>query len=507
VKEFFSGDLIEGKYRVKHLLGEGGMSRVYLVEDVHTFHRWAMKVTKPPGELGSTSQEAYNKFLKEISILTTIKHPNLPALEDYFASGDHYVIIEEYIEGESLGAFMERKLPGEPEVVRWALTLCSVLDLLHRNGIVFRDLKPANIMRRPDGEVKLIDFDIARHYKEGKLQDTMLLGTPGYAAPETYGKAQSDERSDIFSLGATIHHLMSGMDPQDDPFHFQPLGQLRMGVNPALQAIVDTCLKMKPSERYQTIEDVALALEGLRNMKNTTQPGGLSSHPCTGSLPALDFLPSHWVDSLSDMAIFVDNTVARFTGKPPAHPPVLKSLLTGPPSVKTRKVTNWNPYAGSSFDVYQDTYLYYPGKMTGVSLGISSPKIRPGHLMVVNLFFSLSYRNFGSYIPRPLELSFHFVMPLDQNYTEGCGSLAEIPGAVIEYEVSTPNCWSGDASGTVIQVVHDRSFVRVLMKWRPQQGLPPLMYDIARPWRGPRLLVHAECSDYSWQYTKGFVIY
>jgi serine/threonine protein kinase len=94
--------------------------------------------------------------------------------------------------------------------VNWSLTLCGVLNLLHQNGITFRDLKPANIMLKPDGAIKLIDFDIARYYKPGSLQDTMLLETPGYAALETYGKTQSDPRSDIFSLGATMYHPITG---------------------------------------------------------------------------------------------------------------------------------------------------------------------------------------------------------------------------------------------------------------------------------------------------------
>jgi len=141
MSELYAGDVVEGKYRVLKLLGEGGMNRVYLVEDLQATRKWALKLTRSPGELQASQPEVYNKFLREVAMLTTLKHANLPRVEDYFPMGSQYCIIEEYIEGESLEQHIQSNLPREGDVVTWAITLCDVLELLHSNNIIFRDLK------------------------------------------------------------------------------------------------------------------------------------------------------------------------------------------------------------------------------------------------------------------------------------------------------------------------------------------------------------------------------
>ncbi len=223
-------------------------------------------------------------------------------------------------------------------------------------------------------------------------------------------------------------------------------------------------------------------------------------------MPALDFLPSHWIESISDAATFIDDTIARFTGKPPVHPPLLKGALTRRPPMHLRLINNWGHYKGNSFAIYQDTYLYYSGRVTGISPGMSSLQVQPGHILVVNFSFSVPYPGYGNYAPRPLALKVLFLMPLDEHFTQGCGTFAVIPGSVIEYTMATPNCWSGDSSGTVIDVVHNHSYVRVLLKWQPDKAIASLKYDTGKPWQGPRVMVHAECGEYGWQYTKGFII-
>lgn len=220
---FNPGEVIEGKYRILSLLGEGGMNRVYLVESIDDSRKWALKVTREPGEIDSSKQELYNFFLKEIAILATMKHPALPIIEDYFTLGEQCCVVEEFIEGSTLEERANLGLPSENEVILWGISLCEILQALHKNGIIFRDLKPSNIMLMASGALRLIDFSIARYYKAGKLSDTALLGTPGYAAPECYGSGQSDARSDIYSLGATMHQLITGKDPRDNPFSFKPV--------------------------------------------------------------------------------------------------------------------------------------------------------------------------------------------------------------------------------------------------------------------------------------------
>jgi len=256
MQDYVYGDVVNGQYRVVRLIGQGGMNKIYLVEDLKGECSYAMKVTRDPSEIQMNAPEAYNKFLREIAVLTTIKHPVLPGINDYFVFEDKYYIIEEYIQGQSLADYISRNLPSPNDVIRWALLLCSVLETLHSNSIIFRDLKPDNIMLTTEGKVKLIDFDISRRYKEGQLVDTMLLGTPGYAAPEAYGKTQSDTRSDIYSLGATMHHLLTGINPQDRPFQFEPLDTARPGLDKRLVRLIDAMLSMNPEQRPQSIEEI-----------------------------------------------------------------------------------------------------------------------------------------------------------------------------------------------------------------------------------------------------------
>ena len=133
----------------------------------------------------------------------------------------------DFIEGQTLEDYLA-KAPGEKlplqEVLEIGIQLCKVLDYLHTRQppIIFRDLKPANVMRAPDGHLYLIDFGIARLFKPGKKKDTIALGSPGYAAPEQHGRGQTTERADIYSLGATLHQLLSGRDPSEKPFQFPP---------------------------------------------------------------------------------------------------------------------------------------------------------------------------------------------------------------------------------------------------------------------------------------------
>jgi serine/threonine protein kinase len=257
-------DVVKGHYRVHKLLGEGGMNRVYLVSEIKGAKKYALKVTKAPGEVDSSLQEVYSQFQREISILTTHSHPALPRVVEHFTEGGNCCVVEEYIRGVSMESHVALKLPDQIDVVDWGIALCDVLDYLHKEGIIFRDLKPANIILKKNGRVKLIDFDIARFYKKGKKADTTSLGTPGYAAPETYGDSQSDVRSDIYSLGATLHHLITGVCPEPVPFHFEPICRLRPGVSPKLARIIERALSMNPRKRFNSALDMKQQLMVLK---------------------------------------------------------------------------------------------------------------------------------------------------------------------------------------------------------------------------------------------------
>jgi serine/threonine protein kinase len=253
---YAQGDIVQGKYKVHKLLGEGGMNRVYLVNELKGKNKYALKVTKVPSEVDSSLQEIYNQFQREIAILTTHSHPTLPRVVDYFNDGGTYCVVEEYIRGVSLDKHVALRLPDQDQVIDWGIALCEALDYLHKDNIIFRDLKPANIILKKNGKVKLIDFDIARFYKKGRKDDTTSLGTPGYAAPETYGDSQSDARSDIYSLGATLHHVITGVCPEPVPFHFDPIGTVRPEVSPKLIWIIEKALSVNPRKRFNSAADM-----------------------------------------------------------------------------------------------------------------------------------------------------------------------------------------------------------------------------------------------------------
>lgn len=321
---FSPGDEIKGAsiYRVLRLLGEGGMNRVYLVEEKKSGSKWAMKVTKKPAEINSSQKEIFAKFLREVSMLTELSHPGLPRVEEYFVIGDEYLIIEEFVRGVTLEKHCRVKCPDESEVIDWALRICGILEYLHEKKVIFRDLKPANIILKRSGKLKLIDFDIARFYRNGQKYDTELLGTPGYAAPECYGKSQSDARSDIYSFGATLHNLLTGIDPENTPFQFEPIEKIRRDTSASLIKIVNKALSLKPKDRFQSIAEMRKKL--LRLEEDCAQTAARQSAKASGSpsriavayknmmqdVGVLDFMK--WYSSLNTIERYVLITIVVF---------------------------------------------------------------------------------------------------------------------------------------------------------------------------------------------------
>jgi eukaryotic-like serine/threonine-protein kinase len=227
--------LLKQRYQIISLLGQGGMGAVYKAEDIQLGNRpVAVKEMSQRSLSPQEIIEATDAFKREAHMLASLVHPNLPRIYDHFNEGGLWYLVMDYIEGKTLEEHLKAKggmLPLD-EVVALGIQLCTVLDYLHtrQKPIIFRDLKPTNVMLTPDGHLYLIDFGIARHFKPGQARDTANFGSPGYAAPEQYGKAQTTPRSDIYSLGATLHYLLSGSDPSDNPFIFGPL-QLQRQVN------------------------------------------------------------------------------------------------------------------------------------------------------------------------------------------------------------------------------------------------------------------------------------
>ncbi len=220
--------LLKKRYRIVSQLGSGGYGKVYKAVDTEFANRLvAIKEMLQHGLSEQEIVEVTEAFKREALMLATLTHPNLPSIYDYFTENGRYYLVMSFIEGVTLDDYLEAKggsLPVE-KVLQIGIQLATVLSFLHmrKPAIIFRDLKPSNVMRTPDGQIYLIDFGIARHFKQGKAKDTLVLGSPGYAAPEQYGRSQTSPQTDIYSLGVLLHYLLTGIDPSLAPFAQKPL--------------------------------------------------------------------------------------------------------------------------------------------------------------------------------------------------------------------------------------------------------------------------------------------
>jgi WD40 repeat protein len=216
----------------------------------------------------STQQiiEATQSFHREVALLSPLRHPGLPRLHETFTDAEHWYLVMDFIAGETLERFLaERPGPSFAETLQIGLQLCTVLEYLHTRepAIIFRDLKPSNIMRTPQGNIFLVDFGIARAFRPGQARDTMPFGSPGYAAPEQYGKKQTTPQADIYSLGAVLHHLLTGDDPAEHPFRFAPLPMADAEHLITLDALIQQMVATEPQERPARVADVRIVLQRL----------------------------------------------------------------------------------------------------------------------------------------------------------------------------------------------------------------------------------------------------
>lgn len=184
----------------------------------------------------------------------------LPRIVDIFEDADSIYIVEDFVEGITLEDLLEQEGSIEEALgFQWFRDLCEVLNYLHGqepNPIIYRDIKPSNIMLQPDGTLKLIDFGIAREYKQDSDADTTYVGTRGYAAPEQFGRAQTDARTDIYSLGVTVYHLLTGKSPYEPPYGFVPVRELNPELSRGIEHILDKCIQPEPDARYQSVDEL-----------------------------------------------------------------------------------------------------------------------------------------------------------------------------------------------------------------------------------------------------------
>ncbi|MBO0779677.1 MAG: protein kinase, partial [Ktedonobacteraceae bacterium] len=288
------GTILDSKFKIVQVLGEGGMGTVYKVEQIGTSPPYYYAVKELLINPNTSSEDriaAIERFNKEIALLRGLKHPRIAALALPFQDRGNYYFAMEFVPGRSLEKILEDSKGPLPEesTIRWMIQVCEALTYIHTRvpPIILRDLKPGNIMITPDNEVQLIDFGIARRFDPAKRTNTENLGTISYASPEHLGSitnpgqrrsaqhpgklVQTDARSDIYSLGATVYHLLTSYEP--DPIQTPPLGSV-LAKNPRLRTsqvagrticpveqVIIKAMQQDPVQRFQTAEAMRVALQ------------------------------------------------------------------------------------------------------------------------------------------------------------------------------------------------------------------------------------------------------
>ena len=262
------GSIVDGKYKILRVVGKGGMSVVYQAVNEKANKIWAIKEVRKDGV--QNFEVVKQNLIVETELLKRFNHPNLPSIIDVIDGDGTFLIVMDYIEGNSLSKALETSgAQSQEDVIEWSKQLCDVLGYLHsrKPPIIYRDMKPSNVMLKPDGNVSLIDFGTAREFKSSSVEDTTCLGTQGYAAPEQYGgHGQTDARTDIYCLGATMYHLVTGHNPSTPPYEMYPIRQWNPMLSSGLEEIIIKCTQRNPSDRYQSCAELLYALDHYQDL-------------------------------------------------------------------------------------------------------------------------------------------------------------------------------------------------------------------------------------------------
>lgn len=268
------GRILADRFRLIKMLGSGGMSTVYLAENINLGTFWAIKQI-PKGNKNGPD------ILVEPTILKKLNHPSLPRIIDIIEDDNNLYIVQDYIEGTPLDKELEKvgKFPLGT-VLQWSLQICDVLIYLHEfkpNPIIYRDMKPGNIILTPWNEIKLVDFGIAREYKEGRNNDTVYIGTKGYAAPEQYGDGQTSVATDIYCLGVTMFQLITGKLPRELFLSMKLPSYFADDLPPCMSEIISKCTRFNPEERYSSVRELKKDILNVKNqLKLNNQPKELT---------------------------------------------------------------------------------------------------------------------------------------------------------------------------------------------------------------------------------------
>jgi len=297
-----AGVTLVTRYNIQDVIGVGGMGSVYRARDLHfpnVVKLVAVKemINMAPDPL--VRQTIIQNFEREANLLATLSHPAIPRIYDYFSQDNRSYLVLEFVHGKDLEAVINDAAGFLPEdqVISWAVQLCDVLDFLHGHKpdpIVFRDMKPSNVMVNHNGDIVLVDFGIAKTFQVG--QKGTMIGTEGYSPPEQY-RGEATEAADIYSLGATLHHAITRRDPRlEPPFSFaeRPVRRINPNISTDLEAVIATALQYNPADRFPSAEKMKDALLGVA--RKTGALGRITSTIA----PKVDSIKPLWVFKCED---------------------------------------------------------------------------------------------------------------------------------------------------------------------------------------------------------------
>ena len=279
------GTVLVDRYQIQDVIGIGGMGSVYRARDLHfpnVIKLVAVKemINQAPDPL--VRETIVRNFEREANILVTLNHPSIPKIYDFFTHENRSYLVLEYVNGRDLEAVLKSSVEPirEDQVIIWSIEICDVLEYLHNHKpepIIFRDIKPSNIMINQNNQVVLVDFGIAKMFKTG--QKGTMIGTEGYSPPEQY-RGDAALQTDIYALGATMHQLLTHRDPRlEAPFSFadRPIHQINPAVSTELETIVNTALEYNPADRFCSASDMKLALVTLAKRTGALPRSGSAS--------------------------------------------------------------------------------------------------------------------------------------------------------------------------------------------------------------------------------------
>lgn len=248
------GSVLNDKYELLKKIGRGGLSTIYLARDIRLNKMWAVKIVKDKNN--TQSNTIFNSAIQEAKMMKSFNHSAIPNVVDIIAQQNYVAIVMDYVEGETLESIV-KEYGAQPveKVVDWAKQICDVLSYLYNLNPphIYRDMKPSNVILQLNGSIKIVDFGLMRTYKSNQLEDTCNLGTLGYAAPDHFGgNGQTDPCSDIYTIGVTMHRLLTAFDPTIPPYEILPIRKINPDLPGSLEYIISKCTELDRNKRYQT---------------------------------------------------------------------------------------------------------------------------------------------------------------------------------------------------------------------------------------------------------------